>query len=318
MSTNRFAPGTHSFTAPAKKLTFEYVIHQPPSRKAAAEDPSSGLIVIQCPGWGLGSPYLQRGLSDLWNTSDITGHGTCTVYTVLFFHPRGTDGSSRPENPNQMASMPDMASDLEDLRAYLELDHFDTLLGHSNGGAIALAYAEMYPNRVARLILLNHQVVGIHDRKLVEMEATQNDPKYRGAWQSTLNRQSGTDEDFTDSVRKMWPLYFFDPEKYTDELLDAIGDRKMSVWCCHAQGQCDGKLEDPLQMVHGMKYVQAKTLILFGSDDMICGTRIAERTAQGIPNALLIKLDECGHFPWIEQKEKTMHYIRQFVEGAMD
>lgn len=318
MCTNCLSPGTHTFTAPAKNLTFEYVVHGCYSEKPAGRGPVSRLIVVQCPGWGLGSRYLQRGLSDLWNPPSTAEKESDTVYAVLFFHPRGTEGSSRPQNADRMRSMPDMASDLEDLRVYLGLDRFDTLIGHSNGGAIVLGYAEMYPAGVERLILLNHQVVGIQDRRIVDMEATQHDPRYRGAWQSVLNRRTDTDEEFTSSVNNMWPLYFFDPQRYTDELLDAIGDRKMSVWCCEAQNQCDRKLEDPMQMLHRMKDVRARTLVLFGADDMICGRRIVERTMERIPNASMIELSECGHFPWIEQREKTMYHIRQFIEDAMD
>lgn len=318
MSPARLASGTHSFTVPAKDLTFEYVVHRSLLPRTESADSASRLIVFQCPGWGLGSKYLQHGLSDLWNPPNATRQETSSAYTVLFFHPRGTPGSSRPENADQMRSMPDMASDLEDLRVYLKLDHFDTLIGHSNGGAIALGYAEMHPTRVAKLILLNHQVVGIQDRKFVEMEATQHDPRYRGAWQSMLNRRTDTDEEFTASVNNTWPLYFFDPERYTDKLLNVIGDQKMSSWCCETQARCDRQLEDPMQMVHRMKDVRAMTLILVGADDLICGMRIAERTMQGIPNASIIELNECGHFPWIEQKEMTMYHIRQFIEGSLD
>lgn len=312
MSIDRLAAGTHTFKAAAKHLTFEYVVHQPSTRN---DSPPAGLIVVQCPGWGLGSQYLQHGLSDLWNPPKTDTNEETSVYTVVFFHPRGTDNSSRPEDATQMRSMPDMASDLEGLREYLGLNHFDVLLGHSNGGAISLGYAEMYPARVSKLILLNHQVIGITDRKLVALEETKDDPRYRGAWQSMRNQRTNTDEEFTKSVNAMWPLYLFAPEKYTDELLGAIADRKMSVWCYEAQGQCDRSLGDPLQMVHGMKNVQARTLVLHGSNDMICGPRIAERTVREIPETRLASLDECGHFPWIEQREKTMRCIRQFIEG---
>lgn len=217
-----------------------------------------------------------------------------------------------------MASMPDMASDLEDLRQHLQLDQYPVLLGHSNGGAIALGYTEMYPSRVDRLILLNHQVVGIQDRRISELEATRDDPAYRGAWHAMLTRRADTDDEFTASVQGIWPLYFFDPERWVDELLAAIGDRTMSVWCYHAQGRCDRHLEDPMQMVHRMRDVCAKTLIIFGDEDMICGMRIAERTVNGIPGARLICHEECGHFPWIEQRARTMGDIRGFIEGAMD
>ena len=62
-----------------------------------------------------------------------------------------------------MSSMPDLASDLGDLREHLHLEQYPVLLGHSNGGAIALGYAEMYPRRVAKLILLNHQLIRVQD-----------------------------------------------------------------------------------------------------------------------------------------------------------
>lgn len=314
MSINRLATGTHTFKTADKNLIFEYVVHQPTSHG----NPPAGLIVVQCPGWGLGSQYLQHGLSDLWNPPKTETNDKPSVYTVIFFHPRGTGNSTRPEDANQMRSMPDMASDLEDLREHLCLDRFDVLLGHSNGGAISLGYAEMYPARVSRLVLLNHQVVGITDRNLAALEETKDDPRYRGAWESMLDRRTDTDEDFTKSVNAMWPVYFSAPERYTDELLNAIGDRKMSVWCYEAQGQCDRSLDDPLQMLHGMKNVRARTIVLFGSDDRICGLSIAERTVQRIPEARLITLDKCGHFPWIEQREETLRCIRRFIEGESD
>lgn len=293
------------FTVPAKGLTFEYVIHRPSTQ---AKHPRP-LIVVQCPGWGLGSQYLQHGLSGLWSK---------LLYTVLFFHPRGTDGSSRPQHESQMKSMPDLASDLEDLREHLGLEQYPVLLGHSNGGAIALGYAEMYPQRVNRLILLNHQVIGIRDRSLLKLEATRNDPRYQEAWQTLLNRRTETDAEFTESVRGLWPLYFVHPERHVHELVQAIGNRTLSLWCEQAQGWCDQNLENPMQMVDGLKDVQAKTFMIFGHGDMICGMGIAERTLQSIPSAQLVAYDECGHFPWIEQRERTLEDIRKFVEGELD
>ncbi|KAJ5585599.1 Proline iminopeptidase [Penicillium hispanicum] len=317
MSRNSLDPGLHSFTAAEKQLTFEYVVHRPSTADGA--DSLRNLIVVQCPGWGLGSQYLQVGLADLWQPSpEINEADSVTRFTVLFFHPRGTDGSSRPRSANEMRSMPDLASDLEDLRQHLQLEKYPILLGHSNGGAIALGYAEMYPSRVNRLVLLNHQVVGIQDRQMARIEATDSNPVYRGAWEALLKHRTDTDDEFTASIRGMWPLYFYDPERYTDELLDAIGDRKLSVWCYQSQGRCDCKLESPMQMVERMGHVQAKTLIIFGYDDMICGMGIARRTMADIPIAQIVAYQQCGHFPWIEQKRNTIRDIRLFIDGELD
>ncbi|KAJ5467856.1 hypothetical protein N7475_005608 [Penicillium sp. IBT 31633x] len=310
MSSTQFNPGIHTFRVPAKALTFEYVVHRPSS--AEREDPSN-LIVVQCPGWGLGSEYLQNGLQELWEPENNSNTANASGYTVIFFHPRGTDGSSRPP-ASQMSSMPDLASDLEDLRQHLHLERYPVLMGHSNGGAIALGYAQMYPSRVNRLILLDHQLVGFLDRRLLQLEATHIDPRYQAAWDSMVDRQTSSDEVFTESVRGMWPLYFFDPQQYVPELLRDIGDRKLSAWCYEAQGRCDKELVKPMQMVEGLKDVQARTLMMFGREDMICGTGIAERTLKSIPDSRVVTYGECGHFPWIERKDQTLFDIRKFIE----
>ncbi|KAJ5960826.1 uncharacterized protein N7479_007976 [Penicillium vulpinum] len=305
-----FKTGIHTFDVPAKRLTFEYVVHCPSTEK---EDLHS-LIVVQPPGWGLGSGYLQNGLRALWRPEDYPSTTNTRGYTVIFFHSRGTNGSSRPPS-SQMSSMPDLASDLEDLRQYLHLDRYPVLLGHSNGGAIALGYAEMYPSRVEKLVLLDHQLLGVQDKRLLQLQATRIDPRYQDAWDRMLDRQTGSDEEFTESVRAMWPLYFFDPRQYVPELLRDIGDQRLSVWCYQAQGRCDKELRYPMQMVERLGDVQAETLIIFGREDMICGIiGIAERTAKNVQNARLITYGECGHFPWIEKKEQTIWDIRKFIE----
>ncbi|KAJ5508158.1 hypothetical protein N7527_010301 [Penicillium freii] len=301
--------GIHTFNVPAKELIFEYVVHRPSTEN---EDPHN-LIVVQPPGWGLGSQYLENGLQGLWRPQDHTSATNTNGYTVVFFHSRGTDRSSRPL-ASQMSSMPDLASDLEDLRQHLHLEQYPVLLGHSNGGAIALGYAEMYPGRVSKLVLLDHQLVGFQDKRLLRLEATRIDPRYQEAWDSVMNRQTRSDEEFTESVRDIWPLYFFDPKQCVPELLRDIGDRQLSVWCYHAQGRCDKELLEPMQMVERLGDVQAETLIIFGREDMICGIGIAERTAKDIRNARVITYSECGHFPWIERRERTISDIRKFIE----
>lgn len=314
MATHTFDPGTHRFMSPATGLVLEYIVHRPAG--VNTENARRKFILVQCPGWGLGSGYLQHGLSDLWAPSSKGDNDPepTTVYTVIFLHPRGTGGSSQTVWTGRMSTMPDMTSDIEELRKHLEVEDFPVLLGHSNGGAIALGYAELFPDRVQKLILIDHQIIGLQDRKTDKLVATKDNPAYRGAWDKLQNRRADTDDEFTDSVNSIWPLYFYDPAKYTDELLRAIGDQRMSVWTYRWQAHCDRHLLNPTQMADGLKYVRAKTLVIFGQDDMIVGLKIAVQTMD-IPGAELITYKECGHFPWIEQKEQFMQDVRRFIEG---
>jgi pimeloyl-ACP methyl ester carboxylesterase len=55
-----------------------------------------------------------------------------------------------------------------------------------------------------------------------------------------------------------------------------------------------------------MPDVKAKTLLIFGKDDMLCQISHARRAKEGIPHAKVALYDSCGYFPWIEQLEQTL------------
>jgi pimeloyl-ACP methyl ester carboxylesterase len=307
------SPGPHLFTSAAKGITFEYIVHHPSPSPSPHPHPQN-LVVIHPPAWGLGSEYLQTGLGELATTpSTPSGTGAPgATRRLLFFHPRGTNNSSLPPDPGtMMSSMPDLASDLEDLREHLGLDEFPALLGHSNGGAIVLGYAELYPLRVRKLCLLNHSLLGFADRQVRDVRVRE-DERYRDAWR-VMGADPETDEEFTDMVSRIWPLYFFDTG-FVERLRRDVGERVMSVECWRSVYGCDGALRNPRQMLDGLERVQAKTLILFGKDDLICGPAVAERSNEGIRDAILLGYDCCGHFPWIEKKEQTLADIAAFLD----
>lgn len=320
---NFLSSGSHIFISSNKNLTFEYIVIHPSQHQSQSQNQNQGqkqeqdytLITIQCPAWGIGSAYLQSGLSPLTICDDNNSSDSSSKNNILlFFHPRGTDRSSRPTDASEMCTMPHLASDLDDLRVHLGLDSFPVLLGHSNGGAIALGYAEMYPDRVQKLILLNHQLVGISDR--ADSKIFCEDERYMNAHRALMESSRKTDEEFTRSVREMWPLYFWDPQRYVPVLIKAIGkDRIMPVWCYQSVYGCDQTLAYPMQMIEGLGRVRAETLIIFGRDDLICGLKIAEQSLQEIEKVRLVVYDHCGHFPWIEQRQRMLDDIADFLDS---
>ncbi|KAI9035913.1 alpha/beta-hydrolase [Aspergillus affinis] len=372
-------PGPHTFLSASKNLTFEYIIHS-----NTPEHPSHvnhNLIIIHPPAWGLGSSYLQHGLRPLLtrcpSSSPSSSSPKPKPYILLMHHPRGTGASTRPLSQTAMSSF-ELASDLEDLRIHLNLEKIPTLLGHSNGGAIALSYAEMYPDRVEKLVLVGGQLVGFKNITLAEeeersvedqrrgsqdedegvvndgndrgsgsvnrpgkendnenrneerhedgdkqqhskkdintnvLENPRHDPRYSSTSTLKLNRSS--DETFTASVNAIWPLYFSNPTQHLHSLLSAIGDHVMPVWCYEWVYGSDQVYEESGEMVSRLGDVKAQTLIISGAEDLACRVESAEKMRDGIAGSRLVVCEECGHFPWIEAREKTLHEIRRFVE----
>lgn len=58
--------------------------------------------------------------------------------------------------------------------------------------------------------------------------------------------------------------------------------------------------------------IEKNTLILWGKQDKILGTKDAEKFKQLIPNSELIWIKNCGHVPHLEQPEITANYILDF------
>ena len=121
MGASRLSLGEHDTVLSGIRFHYVVVGHGP-------------LLVVQAPGWGIGSTYLQTGLAPLEKH-----------FTLLLYDPRGSGSSGRPADETQLSTS-DMIDDLERLRMYWKLKALD-LLGHSQGGSVALGYAERYAAR---------------------------------------------------------------------------------------------------------------------------------------------------------------------------
>ena len=242
MATKALAEGTQSFVA--NGITFAYT--------ASGMGP---LLVIQSVGCGASSTYLQNGLRPL------EAH-----FKPLYFTPRGNGEPRRPVSASAMSSK-DMAYDLEHLREHLQMPHF-ALLGHSNGGAIALAYAERFPTRVTKLILVDHELQTFSsDNWQLFVAARKDHPVYGPALQhlmSMMMNVPSTDEEFSSGLLKALPYYFADTEK-THIQAENMGSSPISVWAFASQSTADQAA--PFPHVAELGNVKADTLILFGRED---------------------------------------------------
>jgi proline iminopeptidase len=259
------------------------------------------LVVVTSPGWGIGSLYLQRGLAPLEEN-----------FTLLFLDTRGSGESSRPADIKQMSSAV-MADDIDHLRAYLGIDSID-LVGHSNGGAIALDYAERYPQRVKKLVLIDAEVQDDRDSAAIHryLALWHDDPKFKTAIQALPDDTAdGTDEQFDSYFEKIAPLYFSDPNRYLPLFEEQYRGTHLSSFASRTQA-----LADKLAARHqSLEYheVRAKTLIISGTIDFICPVEVSERMHRHIAGSSLSLYANVAHFPYIEQPARFFSEVSQFL-----
>jgi proline iminopeptidase len=234
-------------------------------------------------------------------------------FTVLYFEARGIGGSSRPSSADEMSTRV-MASDLDHLRTHLELSKL-RLLGHSNGGAIVLTYAEDFPDKVEKLVLINHELQGFSsDNFKTYAAARQDHPVYGPALKNIMKLMQlppSTDDEFAERLHSVLPYYMHDPDK-AYLFAAALEGGSISLWNFLNQGRCDSELK--FSAVEGLRKIQAHTLVINGRTDGICSEAAARKVAEELGGkADLVLIEEAGHVPWLEKPDEFFSAVKRFL-----
>jgi proline iminopeptidase len=186
----------------------------------------------------------------------------------------------------------DMANDLEALRAHLGLSDM-SILGHSNSGAIALAYAARYPDRVSKLVLIDSQVLGLSatadTQRILQNRAT--DPRFKEATRIVSTFFAGqmnpaaSDNSLEAFIAQVLPLYLHSPEKSLLLAQEQLSG-PISSYAFVSQFAADAAF--PIHQTKSLGAIRAKALVLVGRHDYICPVALSERLDEGIPESRLV------------------------------
>lgn len=269
-------------------------------------DGNGPLLFVVSPGWGVGSGYLQRGLDFLPR-----------LFKVVFIDTRGSGQSGRPTDGAKMGSN-EMADDLEALRAYLGIPTI-SLLGHSNGGAIALSFAQHYPDRINKLMLIDSQLFGFGAGEDTQVFLARNaeDSRYASAVKLAAGvfsgqiKQPSNDEELSEFVSSILPLYLHRPEKNLGVAREQLLMGRIAFYAFSKQNVADAAAQN--DQLSGLSSIKVPVFIASGLHDWICPVSVAERLHAGIAQSELVIFDESGHMPWIEEPEKFQARLLNFL-----
>jgi pimeloyl-ACP methyl ester carboxylesterase len=191
-----------------------------------------------------------------------------------------------------------LAADLVDLRTILdELSiPFSTLVGNSQAGAVAAAFAVEHPDRVDRLIL-------------------------HGAWAHIGDTYPGeAHEAVLGLIQGHWGLA---AELLTDLFLPD-SDAADRAWLTRFQHECaDARTAmGLLQLCYELdvrpilERIDVPTLVLHREGDRIAHRSLGRELAARIPGARFVKLPGRAHFPWEEDAASVLDAIERFLGVA--
>ena len=172
------------------------------------------------------------------------------------------------------------------------------LAGASMGGAAAIDFTITYPEAVQKLILIDsaglakQPAIGKFMFPPIDTLATEflRNPKIR----QSISRAAYFDKSFAS----------LDAQACAALHLKCPDWNKSLIAFTKSGGY--GSFIDRLSQI------QQQTLIIWGKQDKILGTKDAAKFDRGIPNSKLVWLDNCGHVPHLEQPEATAEEILNF------
>jgi proline iminopeptidase len=288
-NSERLAQGEH--TARLNGLSFHYTV--------AGHGP---LLVVQAPGWGIGSNYLRNGLKPLEEQ-----------FTLLTFDPRGSNASSHVKSTDHLTNA-DLADDLEHLRQYWGVETLN-LIGHSNGSAIAIVYAERYPERVNKLVLIGSQLLGYKSSanavSTAEDARRKSEPQFSYYLAHINDPTPHTDAEFTRYFRERAGYFFYNPSR---DLPTFLGQLTNTMTASVNQAYLESPAPDQAPPLSDLKKIRAQTLIVAGRQDPACPLAESEAIQSGIAGAKLVAIDRTGHFPWLESPKEFYPPVVQFLK----
>jgi pimeloyl-ACP methyl ester carboxylesterase len=237
--------------------------------------------------------------------------------------------------------MATLVRDIEGVREFLKVDKW-YVLGHSWGGMLGLEYVSAHPE---------HVLGYVHMDGLVSVPATQDallDNAEAAFKADAACEEAGPKKERADgllkTVRHLRALPPSDPKRFTGALGLAMGPAGLyfakdqeTAWAgFNVKTTAATKpygiplpallpaWEPFAALIQNEHYltrddrpliarITVPTLVINGAEDGLITPQGAESVQRGIPGAKLVLLDDCGHFPFAEQPDKTADAVRGFV-----
>lgn len=235
-------------------------------------------------------------------------------YRRVFYEQRGTGRSRLDTVTEQNMTLRHVVEDLEALRVHLERERL-FLVGHSWGGMLAMAYAAAYPDKVDRMILIGpggptlEFTSWFNDN--IRMRLRPEDLEAQRKWSEAPQRGVDPDKAGLENMKAISPGYFFERDKglaFASQLPDG-------VYKAQVNRLLFADMTRSYDLRPNLRKVTRPVLIVQGHQDPI-GDKTAEDIHASITSSVLQYINQCGHFPWIEQPEQFRRIMSEFFATA--
>jgi len=230
-------------------------------------------------------------------------------YKCILVEQRGSGKSTPVVYDSTTVSLDLTISDLEIIRKKLKFEQWN-VLGFSYGGYLAAYYAKNFPTSVTSLIHLNSMGLNTlafgHFLDNINSGLQASDMEVVNYWMDSARITDNRQHAITEMIRARMPGYFYSREKsllVTQTMKDTDFNFDVGKWIW----------KDVTDLTKLKPLYEDRVLIIGGRQDPL---------GEGVPIAInkyykdskLIFIEKCGHYSWIEQPEKVLNTISEFLK----
>jgi proline iminopeptidase len=235
-------------------------------------------------------------------------------HKVIFYDQRGSGKSLETKINPSYINIDEFTRDLETLRKQLGIKKF-ILLGHSWGGFVAMNYAIMYPDNLAALILLSTAPADFRGQQAFVNEFTKRTQPIKDEISPLFNYQEFeklTASEISKLYRSVFSVYFYHPKDAAELTLTmSAASAKSGAKVMEVMSKTSW-LRPSNDLFPQLKKLNVPTLIIHGKQDII-PVWTAQEIKEAIPQAQMLSLEKCGHFPYIEKPDEVFFQINRFL-----
>lgn len=222
-------------------------------------------------------------------------HEVAKDHLAVLIHQRGTGKTALDRYDQRHVSIPLFVEDIDKVREELHAEKI-TLIGHSWGGMLSMAYAAAHPDRVSRLILMDSGGANLSFAQVfsdnITMRLLPEDLQDR----DKANAERRTDPEMASYhyLQSILPGYFFKREaalEFRKELKPQDYNARIAPFLMGSYN-----VADSVSAYHG------PVAIIQGRQDPIDASTVL-LNKNFLPQAKVHWIERAGHIPWLEREE---------------
>lgn len=231
------------------------------------------------------------------------------THLAILYDQRGTGKSIISEVNSQTMTMDLMVDDIETIRKHFGFEKW-VVLGHSFGGMLASYYVKKQPEHIKSMILSGSGGFDLSITRNLNLTArlTQTERDSLNYWNRKISQGDTTYQARYNRGKYLAPAYVYN-RKYAPIIAERLtqGNRQINslIW--------QNMQAINFDCTEAFKKFKRPVLIIQGKQDVM-GDTIAKETHELLKNSILVFMEDCAHYGWLEQPEEFFNSINLFLD----